>query len=106
MNPAVDDEQLKEAGRFQRLDLMVATNLIEKFNQIRRNRNQPSHHIHFLQQITRMEYSAQNEGRLLTGREMVRAICHWCSVRSELGQHRISRDIFKVVIDPNKPDAD
>eukprot|EP00959_Pyramimonas_sp_CCMP1952_P336065 7036845-Pyramimonas_sp.AAC.1 len=37
---------------------------------------------------------------------MVRAICYWCSVRSELGQHRISRDISKVVIDPNKPDAD
>eukprot|EP00959_Pyramimonas_sp_CCMP1952_P393005 8234948-Pyramimonas_sp.AAC.1 len=95
MNPAVDDEQLKVAGRFQRLDLMVATNLIEKFNALRRNRSQPGHHIHFLQRITRMEYSAQNEGRLLIGREMVRAICHWCSVRSELGQHRISRDIFK-----------
>eukprot|EP00959_Pyramimonas_sp_CCMP1952_P183567 3838271-Pyramimonas_sp.AAC.1 len=53
-----------------------------------------------------MERSAQNEGRLLTGREMVRAICHWCSARSELGQHRMSRDIFQVVIDPNKPDAD
>eukprot|EP00959_Pyramimonas_sp_CCMP1952_P002282 47401-Pyramimonas_sp.AAC.1 len=38
-----------------------------------------------------MEYGAQNEERVLTGREMVRAI---------------SRDIFKVVIDPNKPDAD
>eukprot|EP00959_Pyramimonas_sp_CCMP1952_P409061 8572462-Pyramimonas_sp.AAC.1 len=62
---------------------------------MRRSRNQPSHHIHFLQQITRMECSAQNEGRLLTGREMVRAICHWFSVRSELGQRRISRDIFK-----------
>eukprot|EP00959_Pyramimonas_sp_CCMP1952_P245850 5138317-Pyramimonas_sp.AAC.1 len=106
MNPAVDDEQLKEAGRFQRLDLMAATNLIEKFSKMRRNRNLPSHHLHFLQQITRMEYSAQNEGRLLTGREMARAICHWCSVRSELGQRRISRDIFKVVIDPIKPDAD
>eukprot|EP00959_Pyramimonas_sp_CCMP1952_P463584 9485176-Pyramimonas_sp.AAC.1 len=42
----------------------------------------------------------------MTGREMVRAICHWCSVWSELGQHRISRDLFKVKIDPHKPDAD
>eukprot|EP00959_Pyramimonas_sp_CCMP1952_P073210 1530478-Pyramimonas_sp.AAC.1 len=70
MNPAVDDEQLKDAGRFQRPDLMVATNLIEKLNKMRRNRSQPGHRIHFLQQITRVEYSAQNEGRLLTGREM------------------------------------
>eukprot|EP00959_Pyramimonas_sp_CCMP1952_P025285 530540-Pyramimonas_sp.AAC.1 len=31
MNPAVDEEQFKEAGRFQRLDLMVATHLIEQF---------------------------------------------------------------------------
>eukprot|EP00959_Pyramimonas_sp_CCMP1952_P343997 7205076-Pyramimonas_sp.AAC.1 len=53
-----------------------------------------------------MECSAQNEERLLTGREMVRAICHWCSVRSELGQRRISRGIFKIVIDPHKQDAD
>eukprot|EP00959_Pyramimonas_sp_CCMP1952_P263146 5502932-Pyramimonas_sp.AAC.1 len=53
-----------------------------------------------------MEFVAQNEKRLLTGREMVRAICYWCSVRSELGQHRSSRDIFKVVIDPSRPDAD
>eukprot|EP00959_Pyramimonas_sp_CCMP1952_P244981 5119971-Pyramimonas_sp.AAC.2 len=53
-----------------------------------------------------MEYGAQNEERLLTGREMVRAICYWCSVRSELSQHRISRDIFKGVVDSNKPDAD
>eukprot|EP00959_Pyramimonas_sp_CCMP1952_P305721 6397464-Pyramimonas_sp.AAC.1 len=37
---------------------------------------------------------------------MVRAICHWCSVRSDLGQRRISRDLFKVLIDPRKPDAD
>eukprot|EP00959_Pyramimonas_sp_CCMP1952_P131692 2753531-Pyramimonas_sp.AAC.1 len=42
-----------------------------------------------------MEYGAQNEERVLTGREMVRAICYWCSVRSELGQRRMSRDIFK-----------
>eukprot|EP00959_Pyramimonas_sp_CCMP1952_P188059 3932334-Pyramimonas_sp.AAC.1 len=95
MGPAVDDEQLKDAGRFQRLDLMIATHLIEKCSKMRRNRIQTGQHIHFLQQVQRMEYSAQNEGGLLTGREMVRAICHWCSVRSELGQCRISQDIFK-----------
>eukprot|EP00959_Pyramimonas_sp_CCMP1952_P446711 9353787-Pyramimonas_sp.AAC.1 len=73
---------------------------------MRKNRHQPGHHTHFLQQITRMEYSAQNEGMPLTGREMVRAICRWCSAWSELGQHRISRDIFKVIIGPRKPGAD
>eukprot|EP00959_Pyramimonas_sp_CCMP1952_P040189 840168-Pyramimonas_sp.AAC.1 len=50
-----------------------------------------------------MEFSAQAEGRLMTGREMGRGICHWCSGRSELGQHRISRDLVKVNIDPHKP---
>eukprot|EP00959_Pyramimonas_sp_CCMP1952_P442893 9271697-Pyramimonas_sp.AAC.1 len=94
MDPAAEDEQLKDAGRFQRLDLMIATNIIEKFNKMRKNRYQSGHRTHFLQQITRMEFSAQSEGGL-TGREMVRAICHWCSVRRELGQHRISRDLFK-----------
>eukprot|EP00959_Pyramimonas_sp_CCMP1952_P012742 269544-Pyramimonas_sp.AAC.1 len=73
---------------------------------MRRNRSLSNHHIHFLQQISRMEYGAQNEERLLTGREMIRAICYRCSVRSELGQHRISRDIFQIIIDPNCPDAD
>eukprot|EP00959_Pyramimonas_sp_CCMP1952_P286242 5985664-Pyramimonas_sp.AAC.1 len=106
MDPSVDNEQLRNPGRFQRLDVMIATNLIEKFNKMRRNRGLSAHHIHFLQQINRMEYGAQNEQRLLTGREMIRAICYWCSVRSELGQHRISRGIFKVVIDHNRPDAD
>eukprot|EP00959_Pyramimonas_sp_CCMP1952_P299847 6271716-Pyramimonas_sp.AAC.1 len=106
MGPAVEDEQLKDAGRFQRLDFMIATNIIEQFNQMRNNRYQPGHHAHFLQQITRVEFSARNEGRLMTGREIVRANCHWCSVRSELGQHRISRGLFKVIIDPRKPDVD
>eukprot|EP00959_Pyramimonas_sp_CCMP1952_P408739 8566118-Pyramimonas_sp.AAC.1 len=53
-----------------------------------------------------MEFGAQNEQRLLTGREMIWAMCYWCSFRSELGHRRISRDIFKVVIDPTRPDAD
>eukprot|EP00959_Pyramimonas_sp_CCMP1952_P245803 5137252-Pyramimonas_sp.AAC.1 len=96
MGLAVDNEQLRNPGRFQRLDIMLATNLIEKFSKMRRNRSLSNHHIHFLQQISRMEYGAQNEERLLTGREMIRAICYLFSVRSELGQHRISRDIFKL----------
>eukprot|EP00959_Pyramimonas_sp_CCMP1952_P048316 1008619-Pyramimonas_sp.AAC.1 len=90
MNPAVDDQQLRNAGRFQRLDLMIATNMMEKFSQMRRNHKLPNHRVHFLQRISRMEFGAQAEERLLTGRELIRAICHWCSVRSELGQHRIS----------------
>eukprot|EP00959_Pyramimonas_sp_CCMP1952_P025392 532580-Pyramimonas_sp.AAC.1 len=73
---------------------------------MRRHRNPSVHHNHFLHQIQRVEFAAQSEKRLLAGREIVRAICSWFSVRSELGQHRISRDIFKVVIDPNRPDAD
>eukprot|EP00959_Pyramimonas_sp_CCMP1952_P404909 8486235-Pyramimonas_sp.AAC.1 len=36
MNPAVEDEQLKDARRFQRLDLMIATNLIENLIQCER----------------------------------------------------------------------
>eukprot|EP00959_Pyramimonas_sp_CCMP1952_P004688 98226-Pyramimonas_sp.AAC.1 len=48
MDPVVDDEQLKYPGRFQRLDIMIATDLIEKFTQMRRNRSLPSHHTHFL----------------------------------------------------------
>eukprot|EP00959_Pyramimonas_sp_CCMP1952_P164840 3445434-Pyramimonas_sp.AAC.1 len=90
MGPSLDNEQLRNPSRSQRLDIMIATNLIEKFNRMRRNRGLSTHHMHVLQQVNRMECGAQNEQRLLTGREMIRAICYWCSVRSELGQHRIS----------------
>eukprot|EP00959_Pyramimonas_sp_CCMP1952_P442607 9265661-Pyramimonas_sp.AAC.1 len=70
MDPAVDNEQLRNPGRFQRLNIMIATNLIEQFTKMRGNRGLSSHHIHFLQQISRIGYGAQNEERLLTGREM------------------------------------
>eukprot|EP00959_Pyramimonas_sp_CCMP1952_P251720 5259495-Pyramimonas_sp.AAC.1 len=79
---------------------------MEKLNNMGKDHKLPNHYMHFLQQISRMEFGVQAEERLLTGREMIRAIYYWCSVRSELGQHRISRDIFKVVIDPDHPDAD
>eukprot|EP00959_Pyramimonas_sp_CCMP1952_P259859 5433064-Pyramimonas_sp.AAC.1 len=103
MDPSVTKEQLRHPGRFQHLDVTIATNLIEKSSKMRGDRSLSTHHILFLQQINRMECGAQNEQRLLTGREIIRAICYWCSVRSELGQHRIARDIFKVVIDPKSP---
>eukprot|EP00959_Pyramimonas_sp_CCMP1952_P230675 4822616-Pyramimonas_sp.AAC.1 len=53
-----------------------------------------------------MEHSCQIEGRLLTGREMIRAICVRCSVRSESGQHWICRDLFKLTTDRHKPKQD
>eukprot|EP00959_Pyramimonas_sp_CCMP1952_P237744 4967928-Pyramimonas_sp.AAC.1 len=76
MDPAVDDQQLRNPGRFHRLDIMIAINLMEKFNKMRKNNKLPNHHIHFLQQTSRMEFRAQVEERLLTGREMIRAICY------------------------------
>eukprot|EP00959_Pyramimonas_sp_CCMP1952_P303908 6360046-Pyramimonas_sp.AAC.1 len=106
MGPTVPKEALRGPGRFPRLDLVTCTNLIEEFAKFVRSRNLSVHRQHFLAQMRRMEFAAQNEKRLLTGREMIGAICYWCSVRSERGQHRISRDSFKVVMDPNRPDAD
>eukprot|EP00959_Pyramimonas_sp_CCMP1952_P425790 8918566-Pyramimonas_sp.AAC.1 len=53
-----------------------------------------------------MEHSRQIEGRLLAGREMKRAICVWCSVRSESGQHWRCRDLFKLTIDRHEPNQD
>eukprot|EP00959_Pyramimonas_sp_CCMP1952_P182165 3808866-Pyramimonas_sp.AAC.1 len=37
MNPAVGDQQLRNASRFQRLDLVIATNLMETFSNVRNN---------------------------------------------------------------------
>eukprot|EP00959_Pyramimonas_sp_CCMP1952_P017851 378615-Pyramimonas_sp.AAC.1 len=106
MGPAVPKEHLRNPGRFPRLDLMISTNLIDKFTKLRKHRNLSVHHNHSPRQANRMEFAARNEQRLLTGRDVAQAICCWCSVRSKLGQHRISRDIFKVVTDPNRSDAD
>eukprot|EP00959_Pyramimonas_sp_CCMP1952_P068014 1419478-Pyramimonas_sp.AAC.1 len=44
--------------------------LSNKFNKMRKSRYQPAHHTHVLQQATRMDFCAQTEGRLMTGREM------------------------------------
>eukprot|EP00959_Pyramimonas_sp_CCMP1952_P442224 9257859-Pyramimonas_sp.AAC.1 len=53
-----------------------------------------------------MEHPCQIEGRFFTGREMTRANCVWCSVRSESRQHWMRRDLFKLSIDRQKPDQD
>eukprot|EP00959_Pyramimonas_sp_CCMP1952_P054300 1135603-Pyramimonas_sp.AAC.1 len=60
MDPSAAKEQLRDPGRFRRLDTMIATNLMEKLNQLRKNRNLSIHHTHFFQQINRMEFGAQN----------------------------------------------
>eukprot|EP00959_Pyramimonas_sp_CCMP1952_P071614 1495556-Pyramimonas_sp.AAC.1 len=86
--------------------MMIATTLLEKLAKIIRNQRLSVKRTHFLSQINRMEHSCQIEGRLLTGREMMRAMCAWCSARSESGQHWIWRDLFKLTIDRQKPDQD
>ena len=106
MDPSVTAESLKHSGNFLRLDMMIATELIEKCIKLKKKGNMSVHHTHFLAKLNRMEYERQLVGTLLTGREMIRAICVWCSVRSDLGQHRICRDILKVYIDRQKPDQD
>eukprot|EP00959_Pyramimonas_sp_CCMP1952_P014744 312368-Pyramimonas_sp.AAC.1 len=37
---------------------------------------------------------------------MIRAICVWCSVRSESGQHWICCDLFKITTGRQKPNQD
>eukprot|EP00959_Pyramimonas_sp_CCMP1952_P308093 6447814-Pyramimonas_sp.AAC.1 len=37
---------------------------------------------------------------------MMRAMCVWCSVRSESGQRWICRDLLKLTIDRHKPNQD
>eukprot|EP00959_Pyramimonas_sp_CCMP1952_P399325 8367059-Pyramimonas_sp.AAC.1 len=86
--------------------MMIATNVLEKFAKVKRNQRLSTQHTHFLSQTNRMEHSRQIEGRLLTGREMARVICVWCSVRSESGQHWICRGLFKLTTDRQNPDQD
>eukprot|EP00959_Pyramimonas_sp_CCMP1952_P206692 4322387-Pyramimonas_sp.AAC.1 len=73
MEPEVPKESLRDSGAMMRLDMMIATNLVEKFAEMKRNSKLSVQRIHFLSQINRMEHSCHIEGCLLTGRE-IRAI--------------------------------
>eukprot|EP00959_Pyramimonas_sp_CCMP1952_P344463 7214518-Pyramimonas_sp.AAC.1 len=83
--PDVSKENLRDPGALVRLDMMTATDLLEKCP--------------FLVADQSHGHPCQIEGRLLTGREMLRALCVWCSVRSESGQHWICRDLLKLTVD-------
>eukprot|EP00959_Pyramimonas_sp_CCMP1952_P442019 9253199-Pyramimonas_sp.AAC.2 len=86
--------------------MMIAANLLAKFAMVKRSRNLSVQRARFRSQINRVEHSCQIEERLLMGREMIRAICVWCSVRSETGRHWICRDLFRINIDRQKPNPD
>eukprot|EP00959_Pyramimonas_sp_CCMP1952_P439911 9209652-Pyramimonas_sp.AAC.1 len=79
MGPDIPMGDLQTAGVFMRLDLMIATSMLEKFANIKRNRRLPVQHTHFLSKVNRVEHSCPTQQRLLAGREMIRAICVWCS---------------------------
>eukprot|EP00959_Pyramimonas_sp_CCMP1952_P254786 5321577-Pyramimonas_sp.AAC.1 len=61
---------------------------------------------HLLPQINRTEHSRQNEGCFRRGRDMIQAICVLRSVRSESGRRWMCRDLFKLIIDRQKPNQD
>eukprot|EP00959_Pyramimonas_sp_CCMP1952_P252255 5270594-Pyramimonas_sp.AAC.1 len=73
-------ENLRNSKALMRLNMVIARNLLEKFAKMKRNQRLSVQRIHLVSQINRMEPSGQIEGRLLTGREMMRTICAWCSV--------------------------
>eukprot|EP00959_Pyramimonas_sp_CCMP1952_P181297 3790828-Pyramimonas_sp.AAC.1 len=106
MEPDAPRENLRDSRALMRLDMMIATNLPDKFAKMKRDQRLSAQHARFLSQINRAEHSCQTEGRLLTDREMMRAICVWCSVRSESGQRWICRNLFKQTIDRQKPNQD
>eukprot|EP00959_Pyramimonas_sp_CCMP1952_P000641 12391-Pyramimonas_sp.AAC.1 len=106
MEPDVPKENLRVCGSMVRLGMMIGTNLLEKSVRVKRSQRLSVQHAHILSQINRMGNSSHIEGRLITGREMVRAICVWCSVRSERGQHWMRRDLYRITIDRQKPYQD
>eukprot|EP00959_Pyramimonas_sp_CCMP1952_P217777 4554579-Pyramimonas_sp.AAC.1 len=106
MGPEVPKEGLRGPRALMRLDMMIATHLIEQFPNVKRNRNLSLQRTHFLSRINHVEHSCQIEGRVLTDRAMIRAICVWLSVRSENGRHWICRDLFRMTIDRRKPNRD
>eukprot|EP00959_Pyramimonas_sp_CCMP1952_P234059 4891051-Pyramimonas_sp.AAC.1 len=74
---------------------------------MKRNQRLSVQRAHFLSQSNRTEHFRQIEGRLPTGQEMMRAICVWCSVRSESRQRWTCRDFFNLTIDDRqKPNQD
>eukprot|EP00959_Pyramimonas_sp_CCMP1952_P018371 388672-Pyramimonas_sp.AAC.1 len=67
-------ENLRDSAALVRLDAMIATNMLGKFADMKRNQRLS---------LNRTEHSCQIEGRVLAGRDAMRAICAWCSVGSE-----------------------
>ena len=92
MDPNVPAEALRDAGAFERLDMMIASDLTFKFGQLRQKSQLPVHMSHLVSKMDLMEQEAQSSTlpRLLKGREMVRCICQWVCVRSEHGQLHLS----------------
>eukprot|EP00959_Pyramimonas_sp_CCMP1952_P335178 7018355-Pyramimonas_sp.AAC.1 len=106
MDPSVPQETLRDPGGLMRLDIMIATHLLEQIARMKRNQRLSLQPASFLSQINRMVHSCQIDGRPLAGREMIPAICVGCSVRSESGQRWRCRDLFKLTIGRQKPDQD
>eukprot|EP00959_Pyramimonas_sp_CCMP1952_P459291 9478013-Pyramimonas_sp.AAC.1 len=77
MGPEVPKETLRDSWALMRLDMMIAANPFEKSANMKRNSKLSVQRAHSLSQINRMGHSCQIEGRLLAGREMIRALCAW-----------------------------
>ena len=78
---------------------MVTSELNGKSLSKRKARELPARQIHVIARADRAEQDAENEMRLLAGREMIRAICVWAFYRSEHGRHYMCKDLLDIVID-------
>eukprot|EP00959_Pyramimonas_sp_CCMP1952_P465527 9488463-Pyramimonas_sp.AAC.1 len=59
MRPDVPKDNLRDSGALLRLDMMITTNLLEKFAKMKRSQRLSVQRAHFLSQINRMEHSCQ-----------------------------------------------
>ena len=93
---------LRNSGRFERLDMLISADLIKKISNLRLMRNLPVQKIHMVAELDQVETDALNVGRLPTGREMIRHICTRVSFRSAHGQNYICKDLLKVALVKNR----
>eukprot|EP00959_Pyramimonas_sp_CCMP1952_P345484 7234932-Pyramimonas_sp.AAC.1 len=76
---------LLRSGKYERVGVLVASDLEEQIDRVRQAKYMAPHQVHLGAQVSRVEVEARGESRVLPDSELTRWICRWLSMRAERG---------------------